>query len=87
MKICKDFILLLILLLIPVSAQAFGIKKTMRVIMDSWVGASINTVIRHWGYPTNEKLYQGEHCIIGIGNTQLGTLHIQMHRQILMGIQ
>lgn len=55
----KFFVLLLILLLMPVSVQAFGKNKTMEAIMDSWVGAPINAVISHWGYPTNEKTMAG----------------------------
>lgn len=56
----KILVLLLIFLLIPVSAQAFGIKKTMAEIMDSWVGAPINSVINYWGYPTNQKTMAGK---------------------------
>lgn len=56
----KIFVLVLIFLLAPINAQAFGIKKTMAEIMDSWVGAPINSVINHWGYPTNEKTMAGK---------------------------
>jgi len=43
----------------PVSAQAFGIKKTMRAIMGSWVGKNIDSVIASWGYPDYEKTIAG----------------------------
>ena len=56
----KFLILFLIFLLMPVSAQAFGVKKTMKDIMDSWAGESINSVIKCWGYPTNEKTMAGK---------------------------
>ena len=56
----KNIILLLVFLLMPISAQAFGIKKTMATIMDSWGGESIDAVIKCWGYPTNEKTMAGK---------------------------
>ena len=56
----KFFILLFIFLFVPVNAQAVGVKKTMASIMDSWVGESINAVIKCWGYPTNEKNIAGK---------------------------
>lgn len=46
--------------MMPLSALAFGSKKTMETIMDSWVGESINSVIKRWGYPTNEKTMAGK---------------------------
>ncbi len=56
----KRFLIsILVLLLVSLSAEAFGIKKTMETIMDSWVGESINSVIKYWGYPTNEKTMAG----------------------------
>ena len=56
----KFLISFLIFLLMPVSVQAFGVKSTMKDIMDSWVGESINSVIKCWGYPTNEKTMAGK---------------------------
>lgn len=56
----KFFVLVLIFLFMPITAQAFGVKKTMKDIMDSWVGESINSVINCWGYPTNEKTIAGK---------------------------
>ena len=53
--------LLLVILLMPLSAEAFGIKKTMRAIMRSWVGESIDSVINSWGYPDYEKTIAGRH--------------------------
>lgn len=55
------FILLLIFLLTPASAQAVGLKKTMAEIMNSWIGTPVNTVINHWGYPNYEKTIAGKH--------------------------
>lgn len=50
----------MVFLLMPISAQAFGIKKTMGAIMDSWVGEPVSTVIRRWGYPSYEKTMAGK---------------------------
>ncbi len=55
----KIFVLFLTILLIPTNAQAFGINKTMKTIMSSWNGESINSVIRRWGYPTNQRTVAG----------------------------
>ncbi len=55
----RIFLLLLILLFLPLNAEAFGINKTMRAIMRSWVGESIGSVINYWGYPDYEKTIAG----------------------------
>lgn len=56
----RILILLLIVILIQPMSFAFGAKKTMGNIMDSWVGENIETVIEHWGYPTDEKIIAGK---------------------------
>ncbi len=55
----KILILLLLIFFMPNNAQAFGPNKTMEAIMSSWVGKNIDSVIDHWGYPTNERRMAG----------------------------
>ena len=51
----KFIILFLIILLAQPMSFAFGTKKTMEKIMNSWQGENINSVIDVWGYPSSEK--------------------------------
>lgn len=55
----KILILVSVSLLLQNSVFAIGTKSTMKKIMNSWNGENINTVIDHWGYPTEEKVILG----------------------------
>ena len=57
----KKFLLsLLIMIVFSTISFAIGTKDTMKRIMDSRVGVNIETVIEHWGYPTQEKTIAGK---------------------------
>ena len=55
----KFLIVLFIITFFPTVSFAIGTKDTMKRIMDSWIGENIETVIDHWGYPTQEKTIAG----------------------------
>ena len=56
----KFLIVLFIITFFPTVSFAIGTKDTMNRIMDSWIGENIETVIDHWGYPTQEKTIAGK---------------------------
>ena len=61
----KKFLgVLLILLCTALSVFAFGVESTMSVVMDSWKGCHIDSVIDRWGYPTEEKIIAGHKLYI-----------------------
>ena len=51
----KPFCLFLLFIIFSSPAFAFGTKKTMEKVMNSWSGEDINTAIEVLGYPTSEK--------------------------------
>ena len=53
------------------SSFAMGKKDTMNTIMDSWIGENINSVIKIWGYPTNEQYTAGHKLYIWNQGTSL----------------
>ena len=56
----KILILLLVVFFIQNNVKAAGADETMKAIMDSWTGENVDTVINHWGYPTDEKTIAGK---------------------------
>lgn len=56
----KFLIVLFIITFFPTVSFAIGTKDTMKRIMDSWIGENIETVIDHWGYPTQQKTIAGK---------------------------
>lgn len=52
--------LFLICVMVQPMSFAFGTKKTMEKIMNSWQGENINSVIDVWGYPSAEKEIAGK---------------------------
>ena len=56
----KLILTILLMTLIPTVSFAIGTKDTMKRIMDSWIGVNLETVIEHWGYPTQEKIIAGK---------------------------
>ena len=54
------FLAILILAMFPNVSFAIGSKSTMKKVMDSWIGENLETVIDHWGYPTQEKTIAGK---------------------------
>lgn len=56
----KLLLVVFILTIYPTVASAIGTKDTMKRIMDSWIGENLETVIEHWGYPTDEKTIAGK---------------------------
>lgn len=56
----RALLFLFILLISQNLSYAIGEKDTMDKIMSSWKGESLDTVIDHWGYPTNEKTIAGK---------------------------
>lgn len=56
----KLLLVIFILTIYPTVASAIGTKDTMKRIMDSWIGENLETVIEHWGYPTDEKTIAGK---------------------------
>ena len=45
--------------------------QTMNGIMSSWVGSDINEVVTQWGYPHEEREFQGRKLYIWNRNTTL----------------
>ncbi len=56
----KLLLVVFILTIYPTVASEIGTKDTMKRIMDSWIGENLETVIEHWGYPTQEKTIAGK---------------------------
>lgn len=56
----KLLLVVFILTIYPTVASAIETKDTMKRIMDSWIGENLETVIEHWGYPTDEKTIAGK---------------------------
>lgn len=57
----KPFCLFLLFIIFSSPAFAFGTKKTMEKVMNSWSGEDINTAIEVLGYPTSEKEIANRH--------------------------
>ncbi len=55
----KIIVAVIVCLFLQTSVFAYGIKSTMSKIMESWKGESIDSVIKVWGYPTDEKTIAG----------------------------
>ena len=56
----KILIVILITTFFPTVSFAIGTNDTIKRIMDSWIGENLETVIDHWGYPTQEKTIAGK---------------------------
>ena len=57
----------LTVLLMSLIFQSFVYADTvMNRVMNSWKGESIDVVIKHWGYPNDEKNIAGHKCFTGI---------------------
>lgn len=56
----KFLIVIFVITFFPTVSFAIGTKDTMQRIMDSWIGENLETVIDHWGYPTQEKTIAGK---------------------------
>lgn len=57
----KFYTTLLILMVFSNPSFAFGTKKTMEKVMDSWIGENIDSAIDFLGYPTAEKEIANRH--------------------------
>ena len=56
----KKLLSLFVVILIALPASA-GVKSFMEKCLNSWVGYSLDDVMKSWGYPTGEREIAGKH--------------------------
>lgn len=59
----KKFVNLCLLFFIMLIFTGCSTKEFMNAVMESWVGYSLDDVIRQWGYPTDEKNIAGKRLV------------------------
>jgi len=57
-------IALMALLALLLTPSGCSTSKTMQGIMSSWAGANISEVVSQWGYPDEEREFQGKKLYI-----------------------
>jgi hypothetical protein len=71
MENMKFIKLIAVLVFLTLSACASGGMGTMDGIMDSWRGANIDDVVKQWGYPHEERSFNGRKLFVWNRSVQM----------------
>ena len=67
----KKIVNLLLFIVIMLSVTACSSDEFMNTAMQSWVGYSLDDVIKQWGYPKDEKTFGGKKLLYWPNNTAI----------------